>query len=524
MALSTSFYHRDYFNEIRLNDTVTWEVAHPLIFRQLVSRRPKQWVDVPTFQGIRGTRLSVQTPLGQADVWVLCQYPDVFHVPNDGTERELWEWWLQWCQTPILVTCPIFRTRPTSQLYFSGSIRSVRVEVINVWGDTPTTDLLNAFLFGGCFTVVSGQTLAIALHRDGRLPASSLIHLLRKWRRHYRASMATADSGIHEDERWMMVFQPTTIQLIHYARTNTLVGDHPALYATYDAGGNATHPMVLTELFHQLSLKSPVLSHFVEYNHTVEPTLRFAIYQTFYTKIARPSPSWAMHWRTVQPYLTEMSVDGFRESNLYEPRIHIYPPPDYELFDHMHGMFRDNAPHYDEWVSFLRYLQSEYRTTNNRMAYYLFSATFRHRAPKSQLYTYWTFVQSYLFHTADEWMTWVCNLVVFYHNRASAALPWRFFHWLFSDHVTYPIRLFQPYPVQLGGTLTQQSLYDFLNLYKENLPATQIPYLYKIHVLNPRLQARLRVLYTFRRTLPASVSDVLLAYVTVPAHRDLLWQ
>lgn len=520
MALSTSFYHRDFFNEIRLNNTTTWEVAHPLIFRQLVSRRPKQWYNNFIFQGIHSTRLTVQTPLGQADVWVLCQYPEIFQFPKDSTIRELWEWWLKRSQTPILITCPIFRTCPTSQTYFSGTIRSIRTEIINVWGDTPNPELLESFLFSGCFTVVSGQTLAIALHRDGRLSADSLIHVLRKWRRHFRASMATADSGIHEDERWMMVIQPTTVQLIQYARTNTLVGDHPALYATY----GATHPTVLAELFHQLSLKSPVLSHYVEYNHTAEPALRYAIYQTFYTKFARPSPIWAMHWRIVQPYLAEMSVAGFRESTLYETHVHVYPPPDYELFDHLQGMFHTTAPHYDEWVSFVRFLQSEYNLTNNRLAYYLFSATFRQRAPKSQLYTYWNFIQSYLFHTTDGWMTWVCNLVVFYHNRASAALPWRFFHWLFSDHVTYPVRLFQSYPVQLEGILYQNSLYDFFNLYKENPLTTQIPYLYKTRVLNKRIQARLQVLYAFRQILPVGVSDVLSAYAAAPTHRDILWQ
>jgi hypothetical protein len=523
MALSTSFYHRDYFNEIRLNATTTWEVAHPLIFRQLVSQRPKQWHSFPFADGLRSTCLTVQTPLGKADVWVFCEFPEMFQIPLNGHRRQLWEWWLKWSQTPLSIMCPIFKNKDLPiQGYHSWNIRSTPVPIDNVWGAYPNGHLLDSFLFSGCFTVASGQTLAIALHRDGRLSAYILLYLVRKWRRYYRTAFATAttDTDLREDERWMMVFQTNNIQLIQYVRTNTLVGDHPALYATY---GN-TDPMVLTELFQQLSIKVPVISHFIEYDHTPEPTLRSAVYQSFYSKVTRSSSAWAIQWRSMKPFMQDMSIRRFRYASFYQQPTHVYPPPGNDFFDHLHTMFRATDSDHGDWISFIRFLQSEYNITNNRMTYYLFSATFRCRATQSQLYTYWSFVQSFLFHTVDEWMTWVCNLVVFYHNRTRDALPWRFFHWLFSEFSIYPTCLFQPYPVQLEGVLYQQSLYDYLNLYKENPPATQIPYLYKDLVLRPRLQARLRVLYAFRRTLPAGVSDVLLAYISTPTHRDLLWQ
>ena len=519
----TAFVPRDYFNEIHWQSK-SWEVAHPDIFRQLISRRPKQWHRIPnggTLQGLSYTLLNQRTPFGMATLWVCCEHPEMFDVPSAAIRHlePLWDWWRRWGQSPILISCPIVKKYALT--YRSWSIRSKEFTLVTPesYDDWEPTQFLH-FLNKGCFTIASGQTLVMALHRASLIHSYLLIALFQEWRNHTSSLPSSPITDANAaDMLWLINFNPVTIQMVQYVRTNTLVGDHLSLYAMY---GN-TSPLVLTYLLEQQTLLSPVFSILVEDPDTQE--LSCAMFMSYYSKLlSRPfsasASAWYSYWNLLQPYLPDMSLAVLRESPLYRQPARIYAPESgfYDNLLDIYLYLNDKT----NWIGYVRFIQTEYAISDHRLVYYAFAATFRRRAQKGHLYAYWSFVRETFFITQDEWMRWVCRLMVYYSKHRDEAIPWRFFHWLFRNHPVFSVSLFTVYPVMFYNELFRRSLYYYLDLFSGHPFANAIPYLYKMHVLVPQIQGRLRVLYQMKRSLPTDIAQPLEQYLS--RHQDLVWR
>jgi len=517
-AISTQFHYRDYFNEIRWQDK-SWEVAHPAIFRQLVSRREKQWhwIDPDKSEYLEGlyyTVLKQTTPFGLAEVWVCCEDPKMFDFPKAPyDETLLWNWWLKWGQAAILISSPIL-TNPDTHNYKSWDIRSKPYE----W-TTPqiSTDWLPSyfqyFFTKGCYTIASGLTLIMALHREDCIPSYQLLSLLQTSRQQRMPNIE------EEYLLWFVDFNIHTWKMITYVHTNTLVGDYLMLYAMY---GN-TSPVILSYLLEQQHRLTPVFSYLIE--DVQQPMLISAVFNTYYMRLLsaplnRKSPLWYSYWKIIQPYLFEMSLSSLRESPMYEQPVRIHTPNRqfYNNLMDIYAYLSDKRP----FLDYVEFIQREYQISDYRMVYYLFAATFNARVPKASLYAYWSFVRENYFSTKEEWMRWVCRLMVFYSHRQECVIPWRFFHWLFSEHPLFTVSLFEPYYVLYGHELYNKSLYHYFDLFQNHPYPLQIPYMYKTHVLLPRIQSRIRVLHQFKQMVPADIGHVFEDYLM--RHRDFIWQ
>lgn len=500
----TTFIYKDAFNLIHQNGKI-WEVAHPSIFQQLVSNHGV-WrlaeTDAPMLNGLHYTLLRVQTPLGLGTVWVFVEDPEMFRFPDNIEDR--WNWWLQWGQRPILISCPILHT--SDHLYISWTIRSTPLYQHNAMDPFESHDLcmFRPFYTQGCYSVASGQTLFIALHRASRIDSYSVLEVLNRWKNHYTEE--------NQEMMWMTVFSIKTTAMLQHIQTNTILCDHLPLYACY----GETSPQVLSFFLQSLSLLSPTIPHAIE-----NPDVLLLNYLPYYIPLlAKPSAYWTTYWSIVKPFLPNMSVVTMRASSMYPAPTILYPPSSInsafwisiiDLF-----MIHGDTPAFTEYIQFL---QHEFAMGGGRMAHRMIETSFQcehtRPIPKRCLYAYWTFVKETLFpvSSATQWMRWLGRFFAYYRQTTQAAIPWRFLHWLFF-HTSPPPLLFKRLPEDI-------TLFQALKTFKELPAPADIPALFHKHVLLPRIQARLRVFYQYKRTLSPELCDVFQAYLRT--HRELVW-
>jgi hypothetical protein len=480
------FIYKDYFNEIEDNGK-QWEVIHPRIFIRLLN--PMNWKQFPAgthLEYFYYTTIQMTTPFGLSTIIIVCQKPEMFRELKTvlSNESMLWDWWCKWGKSPLLISCPVYLDKDEKRI-FTYSIRSQPIIYEGASMESP--QWLNRLLSEGNYTIASGQTMILGLHRTGSISKGTMLHLLESWISHYKE--------IHEDMalwnpylQWYMNFDTLSLPFLMNIKTNTLVGDHLALYASY----GRTHPEVMTFLF-QHSTLNPVISY-VHGNRI--------IYISLYSKWIR-SPTNA--WSTIDPFLSKMTVQNFinesdsddeNAENFIEDPLYLSPLTT-EWFLPFARQFQE-APRNPDLPIKIKWIQREYNMSPTQIAFKLYLVTFQNRLfPKRVLEGYWEFIYQQLISSHPERWTYLIGYMLYHYYFRVNEMPWAFLKWVFKEPHRSRVQWFLKIHYRVPRSSSPQSLIDIFRTFSSR-PETTVAKFYK-KVLQPSLQERLRVVYQLRR-------------------------
>jgi hypothetical protein len=551
-----NFILKDYCNEIN-EGYKKWEVVHPRICGRMRKRQIwKPFHMAATLESLYYTTLLITTPYGLSKIVIGCMNPDLFDeltdVFRDGgwgesggegmsengenglfNQEKGFKWWTRWGKSPILVSCPIILSKDRQSLE-TYTLRSQLMNYLvkNIYPEHPMNTMatikeyelssrwIDLILSGGSYTVCSGQTWMLGLHRAGYVSGDQMCCLLSRYKENYNQLYQEFPSWWKPSLKWYMNFDNASLQMLINIKTNVLIGDHLPLYACY--GG--TDKKVMDFLMSDSGL-NPLMCHVN--GSTI-------MYVSLYAKTMHASsPSWAKEWQTLKPYLSDMSVNhilkdlyGTDEDEEAEPESDsvFLVPLIADWYTPFAKRFVELSAHpedLDTMKEAMEFFQKEYEILPIQMAFKLYLSSFgMRRLPKKKLEAYWEFIYTNFVKTSERWTNLIGYMLYYYHYYWLETFPWAFLKWAFEPSRCHRLQLFLKIHFCIPRIVEPQTLREVFLMYDTRQESSV--YLFYRKTLQPILQNRVRVIHQLKRDLPKEVADVFTDYLT--RHKELIWQ